>query len=429
MYAIPTFPLKAALCAALLTTTATTLTAQQDNQILDDNIWTVQLQAGTQGLTFPIANLKAANGTLVLQFDHAGDEIRDYVYTIVHCNSDWKPSDLDVTEYIDGFTEDRITNYQNSFNTLSAYTHYTLGLPSRNLRWSKSGNYLLKVFDDTDVDRKLVLVRRFCVVEPLWRIDAQFAGIMDVQKMNTHHEIDFTVTLDATRITTPQNDVKAFVLQNGNWFNAIGPLPPYISRGNQLVYDYLDRIVFPAGKDWRIFDMRTFDVRGANIKSIVERPDWYEITLRPDKSRVGQPADRLDDINGRFSIENINTNQTLLQCDYAKVLFSVLLNMPYEDEDVYIFGELTDWQLKPEFKMEYNLEAHAYICEAWLKQGLYNYEYRVVNRKTGVLDEEGLEGNWFETSNTYTILTYFRPFGVRYDRLMGVSTIDSRFRQ
>jgi hypothetical protein len=53
-------------------------------------------------------------------------------------------------DYINGFTEDRITDFQNSFNTLSQYVHYTLALPNRNMRWSKSCNYLLKVFEDTD---------------------------------------------------------------------------------------------------------------------------------------------------------------------------------------------------------------------------------------------------------------------------------------
>jgi hypothetical protein len=111
------------------------------------------------------------------------------------------------------------------------------------------------------------------------------------------------------------------------------------------------------------------------------------------------------------------------------VLFSILQNSPLEDDDVYVFGELTDWQLKPEFKMEYSNEARAYVCEAWLKQGFYNYEYRVVSRRSGEVDEEGFEGNWYETPNKYTILTYFRPFGARYERLMGAVTIDSKNRQ
>lgn len=407
---------------------AAPLFSQNPNEILDDDLCSVQLQAGSAGLTMPIVGLAAGNGALVLQFDHAGDEIRDYLYTIVHCNSAWMPSDMVENDYINGFTEDRITDFQPSFNTLSQYVHYALALPNRNMRWSKSGNYLLKVFDDTD-EKTLVLVRRFCVVEPAWRIDANFVKTVAVSKMNTHHEIDFNINYGTARISNPQNDVKAFVLQNGNWFDAIGPLPPYLSRGDQLIYDYQDKIVFPAKKDWRLFDIRTFDIRGENVKSIVTRPTYYEVTLKPDKSRAGLSAIYRGDINGRFAIENQNVNQSLLQCDYAKVLFSILQNLPLEDEDVYVFGELSDWQLKPEFKMEYNFEAHAYICEAWLKQGIYNYEYRVVDRKTGKVDEEGFEGNWYETPNKYTILAYFKPFGARYERLMGATTIDSKTRQ
>jgi len=405
------------------------LFSQNQNQILDENLCTVQLYLAGAQLTIPVLNVNAGNGALVLEFDHTNDEIRDYVYTFVHCNSDWNPSDLIDNEYISGFSEDRIIDFQPSFNTLSQYVHYTLSLPNRNMRWTKSGNYLLKVYDNTDDEKTLVLVRRFCVVEPAWRIDAHFVKTSAVSRMNTHHEIDFAVNYGTVRITNPQNDVKAFVLQNGNWSNTLGPLPPYISRGEQLIYDYQDKIVFPAGKDWRLFDIRTFDVRGENVKNVIERPTWYEVTLMPDKSRAGLPAIYRGDINGRFSIQNLNANQTTLQCDYAKVLFSILQNGPLEDEDVYVFGELTDWQLKPEFKMEYSNEARAYVCEAWLKQGFYNYEYRVMNRRSGVVDEEGFEGNWYETPNKYTILTYFRPFGARYERLMGAVTIDSKNRQ
>jgi hypothetical protein len=124
-------------------------------------------------------------------------------------------------------------------------------------------------------------------------------------------------------------------------------------------------------------------------------------------------------------IDNLNYNQTLLQCDYARVLFSLSRNLPLDDQDVYVFGELSDWQIKPEFKMEFNQEARAYYCEPLLKQGYYNYQYLVVDRKTNVEDTEGFEGNWYDTGNQYTVLVYFRPFGARYDRLMGAATLKS----
>lgn len=92
---------------------------------------------------------------------------------------------------------------------------------------------------------------------------------------------------------------------------------------------------------------------------------------------------------------------------------------------MYVFGELSDWQLKPEFKMKYDETAQAYWCDTWLKQGHYDYQYVVVDRRTGKIDPDGLEGNWSFTGNQYTVLVYFRPFGARYDRLMGAVTLNS----
>lgn len=395
-----------------------------ENNIYDTDIRTVQLQLAGSPLSLPIVDLPTRMNAMLLEFDHMGDEIKDYKYSIVHCNSDWQPSDLIDNQYIDGFLEDRITNVESSFNTLTSYTHYMLPLPNSNMRWSKSGNYLLKVFD-ADNDDELVLVRRFLVVEPTWRISAQFVRTAKVDKYNTHHEIDFTVKPKGERISNPQNDVKSFVLQNGRWDNAIGPIKPYITRGEDIVYDYQDQIVFPAGKEFRFFDMRTFDVRGERVKIIAEKHDYYEVTLQRDESRFDRAAVFREDADGRFVIDNRHYNQTLLQCDYARVLFSLGRNALLDDQDVYVFGELSDWQIKPEFKMEFSDEAKAYYCEPLLKQGYYNYQYIVVDRKTGVEDTDGFEGSWYETGNQYTVLIYFRPFGARYDRLMGAATLKS----
>lgn len=400
------------------------LFSQTENQILDSDICTVQLTLAGSPLSLPIVDLRSGGGSLMLEFDHMGDELKDYKYTIVHCNSDWQPSELDDNEYIDGFSEDRITSVQSSFNTLTQYTHYALILPNRNMRWARSGNYLLKVFDADDEDR-LVLVRRFLVVEPLWRIEAEFVRTSQVDKLDTHHEIDFMVIPKGARISMPQNDVKAFVIQNGRWDNALGPIKPYITRGDNLVFDYQDKIVFPAGKEFRFFDIRSFDYRGEFVKSIVDKPTYYEVTLRTDESRYDRPVIFRPEADGRFVIDNQNANQTLLQCDYAAVLFSLKQTLPLDDADVYVFGELTDWQLKPEFRMQHDPVAQVYWCDTWLKQGHYDYQYVVVDRNTGAPDLDGFEGNWYATGNQYTILIYFRPFGARYDRLMGAVTLNS----
>ncbi len=406
------------------------LLAQSDNpnneeRNYDPDILSVRFHLRNAPLTFPVANLKAAMGALVLSFDRLGTDLRDYVYTLEHCNADWQRSALGELEYLDGFTEDRIQNTLNSNTTLQPYVHYWVNLPNSNMRWTQSGNYLLKVYDVT-YGRQLVLVRRFVVSENLWSVAVEFVPPARVERMNTHHELDFTVSTANVSVQFPEREVKAYVLQNGRWDSAIGPLPPFMRRQNQLVFDYQDRVVFPAGKEWRYFDMRTFQFRGEFIQNIRMTRDYYEVALTPDENRAYKPYVQSPDINGRFSIENRNDNQGLDQCDYAIVRFTLKAGQPFDDQDVYVYGQLTDWLLKPEFKMTYDEAQRAYVCDAYLKQGYYNYQYVLVNRLTGERDETGVEGNWYETENDYQILVYHRPIGSRADRLMVFTSVKPR---
>jgi len=393
----------------------------------DPDVLSVQLHLRNAPMTFPMVDLNASPGALVLQFDHLGTDVHDYLYTLEHCNADWQRSALDDNEYIDGFTEDRILDIYNSFNTLQQYVHYTLTLPNNNMRWTKSGNYLLKVYDNTR-ERRLVLVRRFLVVDRRWNVSTDFVRPVRVDKMNTHHEIDFTVGTKGMRVQYPEREVKAYVLQNGRWDTALGPFPPFFVRQEQLVFDYQDKIVFPAGKEWRYFDMRTFLYRGEFIRDIRMQPNYFEVTLNMDESRANRTYLQTNDLNGRFSIENNNQNQGLDQCDYAAVLFSLKQGQELDNQDVYVYGQFTDWQLRPEYKMKYEESVGAYVMETYLKQGYYNYQYVVVNRETGAVDGDGVEGNWYEAGNEYQVLVYYRPFGVRYDQLVLSATMDSRVR-
>ena len=129
---------------------------RNQDRIYDDNIRSVKFHLAGAPLTMPVAELKAANGTLQLSFDYIGTDILDYEYKLIHCNSDWQPSELENHEYINGFTEDRIIDFQNSFNTLVQYVHYRVALPNRNMRWTQSGNYLLVVYDTDDPERRPV---------------------------------------------------------------------------------------------------------------------------------------------------------------------------------------------------------------------------------------------------------------------------------
>ena len=98
-----------------------------------------------------------------------------------------------------------------------------------------------------------------------------------------------------------------------------------------------------------------------------------------------------------------------------------------DDGDVYLFGGMTEFQIDPAFKMEYDAANKRYHARILLKQGFYNYQYAFVSdAEPDTIDLSEIEGDWFETENDYYILVYYRPFGSRYDQLVGLNQINTR---
>ena len=75
--------------------------------------------------------------------------------------------------------------------------------------------------------------------------------------------------------------------------------------------------------------------------------------------------------------------------------------------------------------MRYNKEYGIYEKNILLKQGMYNYMYLTKSPGQETISSTDTEGNFYETQNTYTIYVYHRPFGERYDRLIGLCRISS----
>lgn len=402
--------------------------AQDENlknydHIYKENIKSVKFTLGSLQLSYPIIDMETS-ATLVLSFDDLDGDIKDYTYTFTHYNADWTPSNLSDSEYIDGYTDETIDEYNYSFNTTTLFTHYDLVIPNEDMVWTKSGNYLLKVYVEDD-EKTLAITRRFMVVDNRVQVIPKPVGAAFVNKIKTHHEMDFKVIDRDEIIRSPRTEVRATILQNGRWDNAITDIKPFIIKGKEIVFDYQDKIVFPAGREFRYVDLRSFKYENHGIDVIEAYDDGYIIHLLSEKKRRNQVYLRHLDANGQFVIENIDFQRDHdFRSDYADVYFKLYSPQPIHDSEVYLFGALTDWQIKPYYKMVYNDEITSYIGEFELKQGRYDYLYAVVpNGKTKPEFDE-TEGSWYEASNDYSILIYYRPFGTRYDQLISAYTID-----
>lgn len=391
--------------------------------IYSENIKTVVLEQQGVKLTEPVLQLGTSE-QLVLRFDDLEADNKYYAYTIIHCNADWTPSNILQSDYISGFTEDRITDYKSSFNTIQPYTNYKLAIPGREVRPILAGNYLLKVYPEGEPD-KPVLTRRFMVVDPRTTIDASVHRATTVENRETKHEIDFSVAYKGLQVSNPFEEVKVVIKQNGRWDNAITGLKPLFLKDNILDYSYDDENTFNAGNEFRNFDTRTLRILTQNVKEILKGNDGHTVVLMPNISRSFSRYSVESDINGRFFVRNQDGRDDDLEGEYVRVKFTLKHDI-ITDGNFYVFGALSDWRCGPTNKMQYNYDEGAYEALLLLKQGYFDYLFAFMKDGAKNCDETIAEGSHYETVNEYTILVYHRTVGSRFDRLVGIHKVVSR---
>ena len=83
------------------------------------------------------------NKFITLSFDDLNIKDSDYYYQINHFNHVWEKSNLFKSDYIEGYDDNLITNYSNSFNTLVDYKNFRITIPNKNLKFKIFPNIIL----------------------------------------------------------------------------------------------------------------------------------------------------------------------------------------------------------------------------------------------------------------------------------------------
>jgi len=259
-------------------------------------------------------------------------------------------------------------------------------------------------------------------------ISAQVVQPFSPKYFNTHQRIRFSVSLQGINSFDANRQVKVLVMQNFRWDNAQGggAMPTFV-RGNNLEYNTDNSFVFPGGKEWRWLDLRSLRLLSDRIERAVDKKTSVDIYMKPDIDRSGQRYIFFRDINGLYQATTYENINPYWQGDYATVHFSYVTpdKQPYKNKDLYIAGQLTDYQFNDASKMVFNEEKGLYEGSLYLKQGYYDYIYQVID-KDNPDDQTTLEGNYWETENIYTILIYYKSFTDQSDQLIGVARISSR---
>ena len=395
-----------------------------ENTTFNESIQTVQLFPYNQ--LFAPANYYFDNNTpLLLTFDDFSEDIKDYFYTIRQCDHNWKLTDLGEYDYIDGFSEGSVRDYDFSFNTSQAYNHYQLTFPNQDMAITKSGNYAIIVYEE-DLD-KIAFIRRFRVIDPKVEVAAEVLIPRNPNLRDQYQEINFAVHHKGIDIFNPHQEIFAVVVQNERDDREITNVRPTYYDTDEIFYNRDMEVAFPSGTEFRELDIRTLRFRAEGVAEIRIRETDNDVYLLPDIARGNTTYRNEEDLNGKFVVEIQESLRPNIEGDYAYVHFFLAIPSKINNGSFYLRGGFNNWKIDDKYKLHYNHEQRGYECEAYLKQGFYNYEYVFIDDAKEIEDHSLTEGNFYETENDYSIYLFYKPFGQRYDQLIGVKHINSIF--
>jgi hypothetical protein len=354
-----------------------------------------------------------------INFDLMGASPEYYIYRIVHCDADWKPSQLIESEFMDGLQNLPLEDYANSFNTKMDYVNYKLLIPNDNVQLKVSGNYVVQILKEDD--NVLIANACFSIYEPQSTIVMQVSPLTDKGSNNRYQSVSLDVAY-GNEIKSPAQELKVYVQQNNRWDNEAQLLPLMNIRNHRAIYDHNPALIFDAGNEYRRFEMTTTYYAGLNIASVEYYEPYYHSILYPDRIRSDRAYFFYEDLNGRFYVRNSEVSDSDIEADYHVVHFYVPCEKPLP-EKLYILSDAFNNNFDFRSEMEYSAREKGYTKAVLLKEGYYNYLF--VNRKdaSSPASTELIEGDYYQTENEYRCFVYARPFGARYDKLIGVQTV------
>lgn len=420
MYYLRIVKLRYLYIFTLLTVMVSTGRAQS-NKVYDPMVHTLQTIVNDDWLHDDVITL-GTDDWVTISFDYLTHDYHRFKYNVVHCNSDWTPSDLFEVDYINGFNGQPIESYDNSINTTMLYTHYQFDLPNDDIQFKVSGNYKVEIYlDEEDTPpTPPIAIACFRIVEPRMALNVSVTSNTDIDTNLSHQQVSFTLNFPPNEVVDPATEIKPYVYQNNREDNRVALVKPtYVTPGH-IEYTHDRALIFPAGNEYRRFEIVNMHYATQGVDKISYFAPYYHATLLPDVPRRNYSYDV--DHNGRYLIRYNLADDSDIEADYLFVHFR--LDMPYRTGGkFYLQGEFTYNSLDSAYQATYNNVEQVYEATILLKQGAYDFMYLWVPDGSKTEQTGPAEGNFYEAENEYQVYIYHRPFGERYDRLVAAQQV------
>jgi len=405
----------------ILTLASTTLCAMAWHSVKSPHIKGLQVILNDDFEALPILVLGSSD-RLNIGFDELSHAYQRFTYRLEPCNPDWTPTEgLFESDWLVGFNDLPIEDYENSLNTTTLYTHYELTIPNRECRPKMSGNYRLHINDEQGDEALTVELR---VIEPVMNVGLSATTNTDLGLNTQYQQVAMTVNYNGLRITRPDEQIQTIVMQNGREDNMKVNIQPNFITPQTLKWEYNKALIFDAGNEYHKFEVLdpTHPTMGlAAVRWDEDTRTWHAMPM-PCEPRRHYLYD--EDANGAFLLRNSNNYEMERTSEYVYIHYRLQPVRKYTDAKVVLSGRWTT-EAPDNYVMQYDEATQSYHAIVLQKLGYYNYQLLLVDMD-GTTHPLPEEGSFFETENTYQALVYYKGTGERSWRLVGYQEITLR---
>lgn len=390
------------------------MTLSAENRIYDSQIKSLQTVVNQDWLSPTIMRLYG-NDHLHVSFDELSHDYHRYIYRLEHCEADWSSSEeLFDTDWLEGFNDNVIENFEHSINTTVAYTHYQLTIPNDRCRLKMSGNYRLHVIDEDQGNE--ILTVEFMITELAMNLSMAISTNTDIDTNLSHQQVSFGLKYGSLSVTDPQEQLQTVVMQNNREDNWRWNVRPSAVSQNGLEWKHRKELIFDGGNEYRKFEVLDPSHPTMGIDRISWDGEYFQAFPFISEPRPNYLYD--EDADGSFYIRNSDNRENDITSDYVWVNYR--LKSPYMTEGCIVIDGRWTTEDPETYVMEYDEASKLYTTSILQKLGYYSYQYLWVTDDS-VSHPLPSEGNFYQTENRYQVLVYYKGIGERTWRLVAFS--------
>lgn len=387
--------------------------AEAQGKIFSKKVNTLQIVADDDFMSPPVITLDGEKKVKV-SFDEMSHDYHRLIYHIEHCNPDWSTTtDLLESDFLEGFNDIVIDDYENSINTTVLYTHYSFTVPNERCQLKLSGNYRITVIDDDSGEQ--LLEARLMIVDQKTDLMLNATTNTDIDVNKSHQQLSMKLNYRHLNVTNPDEEIFTIVTQNERNDNMRINVRPTMRNSEGMEWSHNRDLIFDGGNEYRKFETLSLSHPTMGIDEI----GWdgtnynaFPFIAEPRRNYVYDV-----DANGAFYIRNSDNSENETTCDYVYVNYRLKTgDRPFGN--VVINGKWTNHADKNLYMAKYNDEDDCYSLRILQKQGYYSYQY-LFSDNNGNSSQLDSEGNFHETENRYQAYVYFKAQGKRYWQLVG----------